>query len=309
MTYTKKSSNLLTHDRINITIMDNENHSIIINNYTNNETVCFSYLLLKGTILTDYKSACNKMVNSFLVVENGNKNTVSQVYNNKFKAVIKLNLGENRVYLKYCCYTREFVVSFKPRKTDFCVVPVYIIFRNHTGEFQAPKNVNNCIESACERISVGVHLIQTLIAEKFYESGYLRKTFQLENDLNELIPNCRIFRTKLKLEQARAMKSEDLWTYFGRELMSSEFRSDYYKFLAFISCTKYNGENFGPNIKSHDDILGLTQAHAALGGGGLAIFGTACLYTWPENVQMIFEYFQNDTKVDKTKFMDDSCYR
>lgn len=285
-----------------------ENHNIIINNYTNNETICFSYLLLKGTILTDYRSSCNKLLNKKLTIEpNSYKNTI-QVHNNKFKAIIKLNLGTNKIYLNYCCYTREFIINYKPKNTEFCVVPVYIIFKNHTGEFQAPKNENNSITSACERISVGVHLIQTLIAEKFYDSGYLRKTFQLENDLNDLIPNCRIFRSKLKLEQARAMKSEELWTYFGKELMNSELRNEYYKFLAFISCTKYNGENFGPDM-SHDDILKMTEAHAALGGGGLAIFGTACLYTWPENIDTMFDYFQNDTKVDKSKFMDDSCYR
>ncbi|GLV32490.1 uncharacterized protein CBL_00800 [Carabus blaptoides fortunei] len=59
----------------------------------------------------------------------------------------------------------------------------------------------------------------------------------------------------------------------------------------------------------HDDIVGLTEAHAALGGGGLAIFGSACLHTWPRKLEDVSKCFQNETLVDKNQFMDDSCYR
>lgn len=47
----------------------------------------------------------------------------------------------------------------------------------------------------------------------------------------------------------------------------------------------------------------------ALGGGGLALFGTACLYTWPEDISQLVERFKNVIPVDRDNFMDDSCYR
>lgn len=284
------------------------NHTVSINNYTNNETVTYSCILLKGTLLTSYSSTCNKLKNS-LIIRNSDRFFTVQLYFNKFKSLIELKLGENKILLSYCCHKIEFIINFKPRKTHFCVVPLYIICKNHEGYFQAPENEENSPENACKRISVGLKLIQSLIAEKFYENGFLRKTFQLENDLNPLEPNCRIFESNLDYKIARCMTQNDLWTYFGKEILESNLKSDSFKYIGFISCTNYRGDKFGTNIKNYSDILGITEAFVALGGGGLALFGSACLYTWAENLGNVFEYFLNDDSIDKTQFMDDSCYR
>ena len=47
----------------------------------------------------------------------------------------------------------------------------------------------------------------------------------------------------------------------------------------------------------------------ALGGGGLALFGSGCLYTWAEKLENAREAFEDDTEVDWRNFMDDSAYR
>jgi len=56
-------------------------------------------------------------------------------------------------------------------------------------------------------------------------------------------------------------------------------------------------------------VVSRVQGHVALGGGGLALFGTGCLHTWPQEVEEIIPRFNDATKIDKMKFMDDSCYR
>lgn len=92
--------------------------------------------------------------------------------------------------------------------------------------------------------------------------------------------------------------------------MNSELASEKRKYLAFLSCTNYNGDKFyEQEMKSHEDIINITDAYVALGGGGLALFGTACLYTWPERFDDIISRFENKTLVDKALFLDDSCYR
>ena len=35
-----------------------------------------------------------------------------------------------------------------------------------------------------------------------------------------------------------------------------------------------------------DQVLAMTKGHIALGGGGLALFGSGCLYCWPENLSV-----------------------
>lgn len=47
----------------------------------------------------------------------------------------------------------------------------------------------------------------------------------------------------------------------------------------------------------------------ALGGGGLALFGTGCLYTWPDLITQVIKNFEDSTPIDRNKLMDDSCYR
>ena len=35
---------------------------------------------------------------------------------------------------------------------------------------------------------------------------------------------------------------------------------------------------------SHAETLSMTRGHIALGGGGLGLFGTGCMWTWPSSV-------------------------
>lgn len=101
----------------------------------------------------------------------------------------------------------------------------------------------------------------------------------------------------------------ELMAISGREIMKSTLGSEKKKFLAFLSCTRYCGGDFTDDIKSHEDMLQRTEGYVALGGGGLALFGTACLYTWPEKFEDIIPKFEDNTCVDRTQFLDDSCYR
>lgn len=66
---------------------------------------------------------------------------------------------------------------------------------------------------------------------------------------------------------------------------------------------------FSTEPSNYDRILSLTKGHAAIGGGGLALFGSACLYTWPDSLDNVQCKFQDQTSVDWKHFMDDSAYR
>ncbi|KAJ8985271.1 hypothetical protein NQ317_007057 [Molorchus minor] len=157
-------------------------------------------------------------------------------------------------------------------------------------------------ESACKRITLCSKLLQCVTAEKLYEHNLGRKTFYVEGD-------CQVFRSELDYIDARNMSQVELWETVGREIMKSGIGSENKKYLAFLSCTVYWAENYTDAMKTHDDLLQITQGYVALGGGGLALFGTACLYTWPETFKEIVLRFEDATQVDHTQFLDDSCYR
>lgn len=126
-----------------------------------------------------------------------------------------------------------------------------------------------------------------LTAEKMYEKGFGKKTFQVEKE-------CRIIKSSLTRRTVFKMHPEKLWEHIARELTAGK-NPKHQKFLAFLSCTYWDGQNL--------------HGHVALGGGGLALLGTGCLYTWPTKLEEVLPCFMNMTKVDTGSLFDDSCFR
>ncbi|XP_066997735.2 uncharacterized protein [Anabrus simplex] len=289
-------------------------HNIIISNIKNGETLCYSVVLVKGSVTRNEAAACRWPITKIHMrqyVSNDTKPIESEwpVFNSEFKCLASLSVGNNHILLEYCGTKTEFMVIHQPMKTNYHVLPVYIICSGHDGRFQAPAAEDNTVQSACERIALGAKLIQCLIAEKLHEAGFKKKTFQLEHDINPSAPECVVFHSHLSVDDARKMQPTELWEYFGRELMLSTLGNTSRKFLAFLSCTRYHLKSLDNMPITHEDIVSNTEAHVALGGGGLAVFGSACLHTWPTSIEDVVPRFLNQSKIDTRYFMDDSCYR
>jgi len=178
-----------------------------------------------------------------------------------------------------------------------------VSFRDHDGSYQGPEGSDCSPESALQKISLGVQLLQSVMAEKLWEQGLGRKTFNIDGEPT-------VHKSDLSLEEARKMSQEQLWTHYGRELVTKwgAEQAQQRKFVAFLACTKYEGGEQRRGLM-HDEVLTLTRGHAALGGGGLAIFGTGCLHTWPSHLEQVIQCFGNAAEVDQRILMDDSGYR
>lgn len=287
------------------------NYAITLTNVTEGEVFCYSLPIVKGYVsaygVGSHVEGEKKI--SLIKLENNNESsevTTWPVINGNFKCLANLNIGKNEFVLEFeNCHLR-LNLEFKSKKISYHVLPVYIICDGHDGRFQAPDYEDNSPASACKRISLGSKLIQSFTAEKLYESNMGKRTFQLAVDMNINL-GCIIFHSKLTPDEVYKMEPEEIWEHFGRELMSSQYGSDKRKFLAFLSCTKYTPSEKEP--ETYEETVARMQGHIALGGGGLAIFGTGCLHTWPETIKDVLPKFLDKTKVDKNKFMDDSCYR
>lgn len=283
-----------------------EHYRITLTNVCENETFRYSLPIIKGFILGSFRkcpAAGAVVLKKLYPIE---QVTTWPVINGHFKCLADLSLGRNRFVLDYGTSRIYLNLEFKSKSTKYHVLPVYIICRGSYGRFQAPNNEDSSPKSACRRISLGARLIQSLIAEKLWEMDMTRRTFQLARDMDGGT-DCMVFRSRLKVEEVYKMKPEEIWEFFARELMSSPHGIDTRKFLAFLSCTRYQ---MGGRIpETYEEVIARVQGHVALGGGGLAIFGTGCLYTWPETIHQIIPKFTDNTRVDKFRFMDDSCYR
>lgn len=232
------------------------------------------------------------------------------VFNGRFKVLVRLEPGENQLEFRFFDEAIVFVLHYRiPEFVNF-VRPIYIKCCDDAGRFQGPEDEDLSVESALRRISLTAKLLQTFTAEKMFEHGFERKTFVLENDLDPTQPQCHEFTSQLTLAEAQSKNGGDLWMTFARELMSSkQFKEKTNcKWFAFMSFTRYIPPK-DQVPKSHSDVLRFTKGHAALGGGGLALYGSGTLHCWAQNLDEVLTRLTDSRKMDRTRFMDDSAYR
>ncbi|XP_065080878.1 uncharacterized protein LOC135703561 [Ochlerotatus camptorhynchus] len=280
--------------------MCNLSHSIESINVTDNEKFTHPIVLVKGVIVNRCEAGELK-----LQIDNCDWPASKDVrfINDKrgqFKVIFRLNNGVNRVSLVYCHHEMEINLFFEASENPYSVTPLYIICEGHDGRYQSDTEEND-VENACRKISLGIELVQSLYAEKLSEKGWGRKTFTISS-------TCLPFHSLLLIEESKQMSDQQLWNYFAKEILQSDlFLSEKQKFIGFISSTYYEG--ISDNDFSYENIKRRTTGNAALGGGGLALFGTGCLYTWPSKLEDIVPAFLNTALVDRTLMMDDSNYR
>ncbi|XP_014276271.1 uncharacterized protein [Halyomorpha halys] len=265
---------------------------IQIKNFNDYDSVNYRLVLLQGIVHLN-NSDCNKISGNVLCSSLGTLVTWP-VYNGQFKCLAQLTPGLNEVKLTYESALKSLFINFEVHDTDQCVVPVYFIPKDHDGRFQSAQDVDNDEESAIARIGFGMLMIQSLFAEILAERNFPRKSFQLETDLFEKVPQCRLFKSTLTVDEVVKMNDEELWEEVGRELMMSDLGSEKRKFVCFISCTLWNGNK--------------VLADPALGGGGLALLGSASLHTWPNSLAETVTSLTNEKKLEP-HLLDNSCFR
>ncbi|KAF8792287.1 putative zinc metalloproteinase-like protein [Argiope bruennichi] len=276
--------------------------AIKIINYCDKDVLNFSLPLIVGEILT--------AIDSKIIVQNETSNSESIIWpviNGRFKILVKLKIGENRIKFQHKNFVCFLHLIYEPLKCERFIRLVYIKCKDGDGTFQAPQNEDNSVNSACRRLGLAGKMLQTFTSDKLKEHNLSGKTFRLEEENDEVV--CHVFTSSLSLAEAYKLNEEQLWSHFAIELMNSKLRiGNKCKFLAFLSFTRYDNNSNTPPL-NHKEVLALTKGQVALGGGGLALFGSGCLHTWPESLQEIPWRFGDKRKIDRMSLMDDSANR
>lgn len=275
-------------------------HEIRIANVNNHEKLVSPLYLLRGSIRNPHGSDTEIIIRS----QNAIEYSCSFCPNTgKFKALVgDLVDGDNNLTITYCSAVTQLTLTYEtPVNIKYTIKGLYIVCKNHDGCFQSPSTENN-IDDACARLTVGIKLIQSLYGEKLLEQGFGRKTFQLSAAC--VSP----FYSELLVDDARRMDENSLWNYFAREVIANDSDTlENRKFIGFIGCTEYQGIDDGNY--THANFKLKTVANAALGGGDFALFGTGCLYTWPESIGHVMKCFESTEPIDLRNFLDDSNSR
>lgn len=282
--------------------------AIRITNLQQNQVLYYPLALLRGDVLGTDNIVSVTVQN---LTDEASCATAWPVVGRHFRALVQLVSGHNVVRLSCYKFSHDFPLQYQSLmcSLDKYVRLVYVVCKDNfeEGHFQGPPDEDCSVESACKRISLGAQILQTAVAETLSAAGFLRKTFCLEES-DDNSPVCHVFQTSLTSTQVYKMSGEDVWQFLTNELTTSSLMDDgHCKFLVFLSCTRYMKGNVEP--QTHSEVLSRTKGHVMIGGGGVALCGTGCLYTWAECLSEVPRRMGDLQQVDRLNFMDDSNYR
>lgn len=151
--------------------------AIRFTNVSNNETFAFSLILVKGLVV-GFEGESN---DAELVVCRLKRSKPVDEFKyclrcDKFSVLLPLEAGENEFIFCISQFSVKQTYSYDSTARISIVTPVYIICRDENESPDEDPEPN-----LCAKIVIGCRLIQTLIAESLYQSGYGRKSFSLEN--------------------------------------------------------------------------------------------------------------------------------
>jgi hypothetical protein len=211
----------------------------------------------------------------------------------RWKALVPLTAGCNDISFRTGTATAEHALVHQAQTNPRRVRLVYLITADSDGRYDAPAGEPNDLASAVDRVRLAGRMLQTFTAEKMRDHGFGRRTFRLDSDASGQ-PVVQVFRTTLTTAQAHAMDGGALWSRFYDELGLG--LADDVKVLGIMGMSHYV-----PGIGA--------VAHAALGGGNLAIFGSTGLHTWARTIDQVVARWTDARFIDTSQLHDDSAGR
>lgn len=263
---------------------------ISVTNYTFGETVRYPVVLLKGFV-------SSPDVNEIFVI---NKSSTKRtrvmkglVYKGKFKVLSELVPGENYLVLKSGSAILNFKLRYLPQTNPYYVRVIYFVDSSGDTRYQTP--FLDDPQDFRGKLDTIAKILQTFTAEKLYDMGFPRRTFNLELDEkgDVLVHILKGDKTK---EEYWKMDGGELYGEIAREI-AQKMPDPYAKNLVVPAFTYYD-----PGTKK-------LYSHAALGGGNQALMGGVNLFAWPNNLREVQLYFMDDTIIDTNKVFSDSVWR
>jgi hypothetical protein len=211
----------------------------------------------------------------------------------RWKALVPLAAGCNDISLRTGTASAELALVHDAQTNPRRVRLVYLIAADSDGSFDAPAGEPRDQASAIARVRLAGRLLQSFTAEKMRAQGFGRRTFRLDSDPSGQ-PIVQVFRSSLTTAQAHAMDGGALWWHFYQELELGA--TDDVKVLGIMGMSHY--------------VPGTgAVAHAALGGGNLAIFGSTGLHTWAQSIDEVVARWTDARFIDTAQLHDDSAGR
>jgi len=265
-----------------------------ITNYKDRSTVRHPVVLLRGNGVAESKAKDQTP----LFLENLSSDRPSrkmrgQVRSGNFKALAELIPGNNLLQLSAGDSSIELTIRYRPQSNANYVRVIWMTDSEGDTRFATPNDDDPQDYSA--RLDTAAKLMQCFTAERMYDSGHGRRTFQLELDAAGKV----VIHTLAAPQKARdyhLMEGADWWQE-TRAWLNREYPDPLAKNLVLAAFTRKDLQS------------GKMLSHTALGGGDLGLFGSASIFSWPRSLPEACDAFLNSERIDPTRVHDDSSGR
>jgi len=259
--------------------------AVRVTNFVSGETVRFPVVLIRGE-LADAKLEA-------ITVTNGSSKSSGLAAEGRFKVLVELAPGVNKLVIAAGGAKVNLSVNYKPQTNPYVVRVHYFVDKTGDTRFQTP--LKNDPQNWRGKLDTAMKLMQTFTAQRLGDLGLGRRTFNLELDDRGRV-KIHILKGQRDAAYYQKITGHQLYNEAAREI-GRQFPHKRAKNLVIPAFTRF------------DPKTGKVGAHTALGGGHLALFGGGDLFSWPDSVSVAQAAFMNATRVDPRKIFSDSVGR
>ncbi len=259
-------------------------------NFTDGTEIDYPVALLRGRL---YDESATEIVCTNLSSQKASRQIHGDAWKGQFKVLAELVPGENELELTSGDYKTTLKLNYKKNSNPLVIRMIYMTDSTGDTTFQTP--YKNDPQNFKGKLDTALKLMQCFTAETMNDAGLGRKTFNLELDENGDVV-VHVIKGKKTAKEYGSVSDED-WYDMVYDEITPQFPEDSGRNLVIPSYTR-----FDPKTKE-------AKCHTALGGGCQALFGSGCMYTWPDSLDSVVKAFTDFTPVDGKHFHDDSAYR
>lgn len=273
--------------------------SLEITNYEDGTVIDYPVALIYGTLSDEN---CTDIQCENTSSEKSTRILKGSAFHGRFKVLAELVPGENSLKFQAGGEEKTLKITYQKNSNPLLVRIIYMTDSTGATEFESQRE--NDPQNFRGKLDTAAKLMQTFTAERMNDAGYGRKTFNLEldEDGNVIV---HVFKGKRTAEEYYKIQAENKdgngdgnWYSEVFQEIQTDFPMNNAQNLLIPAYSRYNPET------------NATPGHTALGGpGGLAMFGSANIFTWPDSLNEVVEAFENSTPIDRARFQDDSVGR
>ena len=263
---------------------------VSVTNLTSGETIRYPAPLLRGNCPD--KAATSVKITNLTAKDRPPITRVAS--DGHFIGLAHLTEGENKIELECGTEKSTLTLNYKPQTNRHLVRSIYAVDSSGDTNYQSP--LADDPQNYREKFGTAMLLLQSLTAEWMHDQGFGRLTFNLELDEDQKVI-VHTFKDTNPKDKYFGMDDLKWWREMYGLMENGGFPTREAKNVVVAGYTY-----FDPEKKQ-------VFAHTALGGGGLGLFGSGGMFTWPNSLGDSFRAFSDTTPVNPNLVHNDSAGR